>query len=348
LKNIFAMSMVMILAAPSSALIAQSQIRNGKMAVTSAKVRLQYKKYDEALEVLEEGKKIDPLHAPLYPLLGSLYVRNKEYAKADSAFTMAVSLDGKLEEDVKKIRLEEWSKLVNTGVKSMKAEDYDKSVQVLTNATVIYPEGVEAYINLGASYSNTGRDSLAIAPFQKALSLSTDATGMTIDIMVSLAKIHDKRGEAAKAREYYRKALASEPDNNDIKAALASSFLRSSSLDSARTIFTDLMSEADVDPNVAFNAALTEFQLENWQKSLDYLKKALDGFPDDMEILEKMSISMFQLEKYEEAIPYLEKMVKIDETSKEAWGSLVIAYAQIGENDKASRAHEKYTELGGE
>jgi len=70
--------------------------------------------------------------------------------------------------------------------------------------------------------------------------------------------------------------------------------------------------------------------------------------PEDMEALENLSIAMMQQEKYKEVIPHLETIVNLDDSNKEAWGSLVVAYAQVGMNDKADLAHKKYEGLGGE
>jgi len=388
------MSIVLVFAISSSRVWAQQQIRNGKIAVTSAKVRLKYKKYDEALEILEEGRRVDPGHAELYPLLGSLYVRKaasmandstilnsvsedstfvksameedvfkdfmlsfnserksmmaylvySEYKKAKESFDKAVSLDGKLEKKVKEERLEEWSKLVNRGVKSMKAEEYDEAILSLTNATIIYPEGVEAYINLGASYSNSGLHRMSIKPFRKALEMAPE----DIDLKLAMARVYDNLGKPDSAKVFYKQCLTIQPDNLSVKEGLATCYLREGSLDSAGALYNELLSGEEVNPDIAFNAGLVEFQRENWAGAAKDFKITVDNYPEDIEARENLSIALMQLEKYEEVIPHLEKIVELDDSNREAWGSLIVAYAQVGMNEKASKANEKYRELGGE
>jgi tetratricopeptide (TPR) repeat protein len=344
LKKICCILIIVFLAVPVIQLDAQQKIRNGKIAVTSAKVRLKYKKYDEALEVLEEGRKVDPGHAPLYPMLGSLYIQKREYLRADSAFNIAVSLDGKLEKEVNEVRLAEWSNLVNRGVKAMKVEEYDEAILHLQNATIMNPEGVEAYINLGASYSNSGQARESVKPFQKALELDPE----NIDLKLSLAKIYNSLGKPDSSKVYYKQSLAIEPDNMSVKEGLASCYLREGSVDSASTLYTELLSGEEVNPDIAFNAGLVEIQRANWSGAEKAFLITVENYPDDIEARENLSIALMQLEKYDEVVPHLEKIVELDNNNREAWGSLIVAYAQIGMNDKASNAHEKYKELGGE
>ncbi len=334
----------MFLAISVSQLEAQQKIRNGKIAVTSAKVRLKYNKYDEAIEVLEEGRRVDPGHAPLYPLLGSLYIHKGEYLRADSAFDIAVSLSAKLEKEVNEVRLDEWSKLVNRGVKAMKAEEYDEAILHLSNATIMNPEGVEAYINLGASYSNSGRARESVKPFQKALELDPE----NIDLKLSLAKIYNNLGKPDSSKVFYKQSLAIEPDNMSVKEGLASCYLREGSLDSASTLYSELLSGEEVNPDVAFNAGLVEIQRANWSGAERAFLITVENHPGDVEARENLCIALMQLEKYSEVIPHLEKIIELDDSNIEAWGSLIVAYAQVGMNDKAGKAHKKYMELGGE
>ena len=373
MKKFICVSIISLVAVSSHSLPAQQQIRSGKVAVTSARIRLKYKKYDEALRILEEGRRVEPDYADIYPLLGSLYIRKKEYARADSAFDKAVSLDPKLREDIEAERLRAWSKLVNDGVEAMNQKDFEKAITSLSNATVIYPEGIEAYINLGASYVNASQkdekwikdflvahgygdttrlDSLpshvllreALPNFRKALSIDE----ANFNVMVDLAQVYETLGRPDSAKIYYKNAEAVDPENQSVKAALAACYLREGSVDSASAIYRRLIEADDVDPNVAFNAGLVEFQKGNWPGAEKAFLIALKGNPDDTEALANLSIAMMQQEKYKEVIPYLEKIVELDEENKEAWGSLVVAYAQVGMNDKAEQAHQKYLDLGGD
>jgi tetratricopeptide (TPR) repeat protein len=323
---------------------AQTKVRNGKMAVTSAKVRLKYKKYDEALEILEEGRKIDPDHAPLYPLLGSLYIKNKDYVKADSCLDIAVSLNSKFKKEVEEIRLEEWAKLVNIGAKALKGEDFDTAIKVLTAATILHSRGVEAYINLAASFTNYGQHRKAIDPFLTSIALDPE----NVDIKLDLARVYGFLGHPDSSKIYYKQAIQAQPENISIKEGLAECYLREGSLDSASTLYSELMKQEEVNPNVAFNAALVEFQRENWEGAEQAFIVVIEADPEDIEALANLSVSMMQQNKYKEVIPYLEKIVDMDGDNKEAWGSLVVAYAQVGMNDKASMAHKKYQELGGD
>ncbi len=344
MRVFISISLALLLTVPVVSLNAQSTIRNGKMAVTSAKVRLKFKKYDEALEMLKEGERVEPDYAPIYPLLGSLYLQKHDYIRADSAFKKAVSLDPKLEKEVHDARLQEWSNLVNQGVQAMKEKKFDKSISLLKDATIIYPEGVEAYINLGASYTNSGQQRLAVGPFHKALEINPGDTEVKLD----LAKVYDVLGRPDSAKVFYRQVLEDNPDDSSVKEALAACYLREGSLDSSSAIYSELLTVKDVDPNVAFNAGLLEIQRENWPAAEKAFKITLEKNPDDVEAQENLSIAMMQQEKYKEVIPHLEAIVKLDEKNKEAWGSLIIAYAQLGMSEKAKEANEKYKELGGD
>ncbi len=344
MKKLICISIIFVIAAASTSLIAQQQVRNGKMAVTSAKIRLKYKKYDEALEILEEGKAVEPDYAELYPLLGSLYIRKGQYAKADSAFKKAVILDPKLLEDVKEEREREWAALVNRGVKAMKEKEYEQSISHFTNATVIYPEGIEAYINLAASYNNSGQVRESVKPFQTARMIDPK----NFNVLIDLARAYETLQIPDSAKIYYKEAQSIDPENQTVKEALAACYLIEGSIDSASAMYDELLQADEVNPNVAFNAGLVEFQRQNWVGAEKAFTIVVKNSPEDMEGLENLCIALMQQEKYKEVIPHLEKIVELDESKREAWGSLVVAYAQVGMNDKADVAHKKYKGLGGE
>jgi len=372
LKRIFCLSIAFIVLASSPSAWAQEQIRNGKLAVTSAKVRLKYKKEDEALVILEEGRRIDPNHAELYPLLGSLYIMKGEYMKADSAFDKAVALDPKLEKEVTDARKAEWSSLINRGVNAMESEDYDQAISLMNHATLIYPEGVEAHINLAAAHVNASQKEEewvreyvkthglekpgapespassillreSILHFRKAIEIEPANT----DVKLDLARVYDYLGKPDSARVYYQEVLQLQPENRSVKEAMANCYLREGNLESAHTIYSELMATGEVSPDVAFNIGVVELQLKDWEGAERAFELTVKGKPDDLEALENLSISLMEQKKYDKAIPQLEKIVALNERNQGAWGSLVVAYAQLGMNDKASQAHEKYKMLGG-
>ncbi|OGF97995.1 MAG: hypothetical protein A2Z06_04595, partial [Candidatus Glassbacteria bacterium RBG_16_58_8] len=303
-------------------------------------------------------------------LLGDLYIQKGEYLKADSAFDKAVSLNPKLEKEVTDARKAEWSNLVNRGVNAMESEDYEQAIGLLNHAALIYPEGVEAHLNLAASHVNASqKDEEWIREYVKAHGMekpddpesppssillresirhfrkAIEIEPANADVKLDLARVYDFLGKPDSARVYYQDVLQLQPENRSVKEAMATCYVREENLECAHTIYYELMATGEVSPDVAFNIGVVELQLKDWESAEKAFELTVKGKPDDLEALENLSISLMEQKKYDKAIPHLEKIVTLNEKNQGAWGSLVVAYAQLGMNDKASQAHEKYQML---
>ncbi len=84
-----------------------------------------------------------------------------------------------------------------------------------------------------------------------------------------------------------------------------------------------------------------EEQNHNFSQAEDSFKKSLKLDPQDAEIMKYLGFTLLSQEKWEEASLHLEKLVGLDPTDREAWGYLAIAYARLGEKDKAEEAFKK-------
>jgi tetratricopeptide (TPR) repeat protein len=195
-----------------------------------------------------------------------------------------------------------------------KLMQYEEAVPVLEKSLVLYgnqnlkPWWIETYVNLGLAYNKTGQfkkekglykaaeqhfpgdplltyrravhalsvgDSvIADALIDKYISLRKGNSDRESDILSGVADIFSESGTPHKAEEYYRRALALEPDNHERNLRLASFLIRS-------------------DRNIAEGSALAD--------------ELLDLDPENYKYLELKGRVLLRERRYREALDMMER-----------------------------------------
>ncbi|MFA7116329.1 MAG: tetratricopeptide repeat protein [Bacteroidales bacterium] len=92
------------------------------------------------------------------------------------------------------------------------------------------------------------------------------------------------------------------------------------------------------------------YYLQNWEETITYSKKALERFPNDMDLLQILSISYWQAENYNNAIINYEKMISLltskNYTKDDKNKMLLATYASLGDIyhqiNKKSKSYKYY------
>ena len=131
--------------------------------LTSAKLYIQQKNYDKALEVLKEEVAKNPKSDEGYYYLGMVYGEKGEYENMVNAYDSSLAISSKFSKDISSSRLYYWANLFNKGVvyyqngnKTQNPDSskvyYDKSSNAFENAIKIEPDSASTYRNLSFVY----------------------------------------------------------------------------------------------------------------------------------------------------------------------------------------------------
>jgi eukaryotic-like serine/threonine-protein kinase len=138
---------------------------------------------------------LDPNLAMAYARLGVIYINSGQSAKANQYFTKAFAV----------------SKHVSEGERLYIAGHYyedvtgnmDKEIETLQEAIRMSPEQIDAYVNIGAAYTDLGQADKALSFAQKAIALQPEdaiSSQNLVNNYVTLGRMAEARQEMDRAR----------------------------------------------------------------------------------------------------------------------------------------------------
>jgi tetratricopeptide (TPR) repeat protein len=152
----------------------------GSPEFTGAKVYIQQKNYDKAIENLEIEVQKNPNNDEAWYLLGVLKADKGDYIGMNTAFSNALKLSDKHKSDIISVRGKHWVDHVNAGVTySQKGSNdsmffYDKAIDEYQKAIAAWPDTSMTYRYLASAYNNKGDINNAIINLKKAWDLGRE------------------------------------------------------------------------------------------------------------------------------------------------------------------------------
>ena len=125
--------------------------------LTSAKLYIQRKDFQNAMKQLEKEIQKNPKSEEGFFLLGQVRQELRDYQGMKEAFDQALAIGPLHQKEIQSITLAIWGRLFNEGVEAInKATDssanVDKAITSFTMATIVLPESVMTRRNLGLAY----------------------------------------------------------------------------------------------------------------------------------------------------------------------------------------------------
>ena len=142
--------------------------------MTSAKLYIQRKEYDNAEAQLQKEIAKNPQNEEAYYLLGrEIYYPQKKYRDMADAFRKALAIAPTHQQDIKMVILQSWGTTFNQGVadlnKAEKPEEYDVAINAFKLCAYLEPDSILNQQNLGLSYFRKGDYDSAITPLKMAI-----------------------------------------------------------------------------------------------------------------------------------------------------------------------------------
>jgi tetratricopeptide (TPR) repeat protein len=314
------------------------------MAVTSAKIYMDHEKWDDALDVINQGIACDSTHAELHILLGTVQAELQHYAEAEAAFTRAFSLDIETGEEIQKIKKRYYNPLMRDGINAMQSEKPDSAEIYFKNAIALCPEKPDGFIDLGIICYERSDYACAIENFRKANLLDPENES----VLKNLALSYSLSDQPDSAMAIYRKMIEKNPDDFDTNTKLASLLLNIGKYDEACSIYDSILTDDIDDVNTLYNAGVAYAQTKQYEKAARSLERVLAITSEDVDAMVNLSMIYLQLKQFEKSIPVLENLTEREPNNPEYWNSLAVAYMQVKRESDAEAAYSKYRELTGE
>jgi tetratricopeptide (TPR) repeat protein len=334
----------------------------GSTEMTSAKLYLQQKNYEKAMEMLQKDVSKNGGSAENYYLQGTVYAEDESFEKMNEVFDSSLAYGDKFAQDILAYRYNAWSQNYNKGVKyyqaAADASDEDSVKTFYQKSEVAFEDAISAFPDSSAKvYSN-----LIYVRNEQARKIWIDfkADGAVED-SVEAMKIYN---ESAEIMEGARKMF---PESKDILQGLIDAYLQASRFEDAER---EVKKGVEEDPEnkffrLVYGIFLTD--AKEWEGARAQLKKAVEIDPDfteaklrlvdmyikwgkeikdETEAIEDISEEkaeerrQMEIDKYEESLPYIESYLADDPNNAPMWERLGQVYTITGDEEKALEAFD--------
>jgi tetratricopeptide (TPR) repeat protein len=245
--------------------------------LTSAKLYIQQKNWDKAIETLNTEVAKNPQSDEGYFLLGTVYSELDDVDNMIKSFDKSLAISNKFQKNIEEYKAFQWANNFNRGVnlfqrgnKSTDADSskmyFDMAIDAYNKAIVLEPDSGETYRNLAFVLLTTGKTEESIAPLKKLVELEQAEEGYQylgeVYYTLGLNKMSDFKlnknvQDSVKSMEYYNNSIAileegtaKFPENAEMIGTKFSAYIGANKMQDALTSAEDLVEK---DPNNKFN-----------------------------------------------------------------------------------------------
>ena len=275
--------------------------------LTSARLYIQQKNFDKAIEVLKKDVEKNPKSDEGWFLLGHTYGEVDDIENMIMAYDKSLAISSKFEKEIIDSKNFYWANSFNKGVnlfqRGNKTADedsakvfYDKSIDAFETAAIIQPDSADSYKNMAFVYMSSGRNELAIEPLQKLVDLKKELDGyrylgeIYYTIGTSKSAEYKMSGEAIdslEAAEYYDKAILVLEDgvaiyktDGELTRILNSSYIETGRIEEALESSKVLVEAEPDNETYRYNYGVILLQTNDFPAAEEQFLKALEINPD--------------------------------------------------------------------
>ncbi len=355
----------------------------GSTELTSAKLYIQQKNYDKALDLLQKEVQKNPQSDEGFYLLGVIYGEKEQYENMADAFNKSLAISKTYQENITQLTQSHWAKEFNQAVKSFNAAQsttnkdsakihFDRAANDFQNAISIAPDSTDSYLNLAFVHIQIGNFDKAEQTLEQFLE-----RGKSPEAYIYLGRILYDKGVNQKAtdslasKESFNKAIQVleegrklYPDNSDILGALQNAYIGAERVNESIDVFKQAAESNPNSPQHQYNYGVILLGDNKFEEAEQRFKKAVELKSDYADAHYNLGVTYVEWgnylneqaektgqmgsaykEKYTQALPYLEKVVELQPDNIPGWDALYKVYARLNMMKEAEDAYEKVNKL---
>ena len=220
--------------------------------LTSAKLYIQQKNWDKAIETLKTEVTKNPKSDEGYFLLGTVYSEQDNVDKMIESFDKSLTISNKFEKNIGEYKAFQWANNFNRGVsffqRGNKVTDedsskmyFDMAIDAYNKAIRLEPDSAETYRNLAFVYLTTGKTEESVEPLKKLVEIEQAEEGYQYlgEVYYTLGanlmndfKFNSNPQDSIKAMDYYDKSIVTleeglkkYPINSEMQVARTSAYI---------------------------------------------------------------------------------------------------------------------------
>lgn len=278
--------------------------------------------FHKHLKKFSEGKNFDSFYN-----LGIDFYNKKDYEKAIRQFKLALE----------KPRVQP-QVYYNLGLAYQCMKNYEKAIINYKRFLALHHDDHDGLYNLALTYYLMEKYDKSTEIFEKCIKIKKDEDGIKALVLSYLCQ-----DESQKVMDLADKVLQIPDEGIKLYYAIAKTFENKHSINKDFTYIDTAikmyMKIAEIDPNY-FNSYLSisicYAKKGEWEKSVEFCKKALKTNPDSYEANNQMGLVYYCCDEIEKAVEYYETALRLKPKGDyKIYSNLAYAYEKEGEKDKA-------------
>lgn len=335
---------------------------------TGAKMHIQQREYDKALQLLETEVSKNPQNEEAWYLLGAVRAEKNDYAGMNAAFAQALKLSNLHEREIRDIRYTRWGTHINNGVNFLErasadsAQYYEMSINEFKKSIAAWPDTGLTYRYLGYAYNNKGDLENALAAYKKAWEMGDETEAAKRAGLIHIRRGQDLKNQFESKNADQIKAVKNldrvrrNTSKSDVMLMLGApdevkrgprgtkkedwtykKYNLTVSLDADKVVSKKFSSpyNANIDSS-SFKEALQEFT-----SAIDILEDARQKDPKDSEIVSFLMQAYIDADRINEAISTFQVQVQAEPTNKQNRYVLGVLYRSAGKFDEAIKEFQE-------
>ena len=275
--------------------------------LTSAKLYIQQKNYDKAIDALQKEVQKNPKSDEGYYLLGVVLGEKERYAEMIDAYSKSLSISNKFSENIGSSKKYFWANLFNKGVgyyqRGSKTADqdsvkllYGKSIEAFNSAIVIEPDSADTYKNLAFVYMSAQDYDNAISPLEKLIEKEGAVDGYKFLSEIFYVKGIEYRNkydnnkalpDSLEAMKYFDRSISvaeegreKYPDDSEILLTLSNAYIAANKVEVAIDAFKAGVEKDPANQYYRYNYGVLLLGKNDFAGAEEQFKKALEIDPD--------------------------------------------------------------------
>lgn len=291
---------------------------------------IQVKDYGGAIELYKNATEIAPGFAPLYCVLGDIYLSTGYFEDAITEYKMAIWLDS--------FNIAAYRHLCRAYEEQ---GDYNQAIEIYNKLIAMAPNIPDLYSNLANIYYIKGEFDLAISNYQTAITLNPNPSWTSVIAQTMGFVYQENKSDPDAAISAYQTAYVLTPDDIDIYVNLGSAFYDKEDFQNALSIYRQALEfqphNAKIHCNLGFlywGKGDTEEAIKSYELAIKY-NDAYDIAYNNLGV-----IYLDDLGRVKRAIELFQKAVETNPNYALAHFNLARAVTIVGDKVEAAKLYQ--------
>lgn len=291
---------------------------------------IQVKNYSKAIELYKNAVETAPGFAPLYCVLGDIYLSTGYFEDAITEYKMAIWLDS--------FNVAAYRHLCRAYEEQ---GDYNQAIEVYNKLISMAPNIPDLYSNLANIYYIKGEFDLAISNYQTAITLNPNRSWTSVIAQTMGFVYQENKSDPDAAISAYQTAYVLTPEDIDIYVNLGSAFYDKEDYNNALAVYRQALELQPHNPKIHCNLGFlywgkadTEEAIKSYELAIKYNDKY------DIAYNNLGVIYLDDLGRVNRAMELFKKAVEVNPSYALAHFNLARATSIVGDKVEAAKLYQ--------